>query len=731
MKVDSLSVFFPCINEEGNIESTVSQAETVLKKLKLKYEIIVVDDGSTDKTGEIADKLAKENSHIRVIHHPKNLGYGEALKSGFYSAKYDVIVYTDGDRQFDFSEVTKFLEKIKDSDMVIGYRIKRQDSFLRKLFGRGWRLTLFTFFGLTLKDVDCGFKMVRKSVIEKIPHLESQRGAMINAELAIKAKKFDFRITQVGVNHYPRLSGKPTGANIQVIIKSYIDLVKLWWKLKDEKLLFASLIFVLFLAGFFRFYKISEYMTFLGDEGRDAIVIKKILTNYDLPLIGPPTSVGNIYLGPLYYYLMTLPMAIFYLNPVAAAGMNAFFGVATVLFIYYLGKNWFGRFAGLVAAYLYAISPVTVIYSRSSWNPNPTPFFSLLTIFGFYKAYESKNFKWLILTGIGAAAAIQMHYLALILLPIIVVVWIKALLSNLAENKYRAFWAGTILAVASFLFLMSPLVVFDIKHNFLNYRAITELFSNNDTAVSFNLLNTLSKIPAIFSNNLIGRYIAAENSFLQQLVALLVLMPLAGATYQVYKNRLINFGLWILNTWLLIGVLGLSFYKGSIYDHYLGFLNPAPFLLLGGVVFLISLAPKRIRWLGNGGVFIMLITLTIVNLQKSPLLKPPNNQLIRTQQVAKFVINEAKGEDFNFALLAARNYDSAYQYYLDIYGHKPQQVPFEITDQLFVVCEDAICQPINNAKYEIAGFGWAKVVSEQNIYGVKVFKLVHNPSGKP
>src|SRR3989344_5873956 len=209
---------------------------------------------------------------------------------------------------------------------------------------------------------------------------------MINAELAIKAKKYGFKVGQVGVNHHSRLSGKPTGANIKVIIKSFIDLFRLWWKLKKNKIFFVLFLGVLALAAFLRFYRLSEYMTFLGDEGRDTIVIKKILVDHHFPLIGPPTSVGNIYLGPLYYYMMAIPMAIFYLNPVAAAGMNAFLGVLTVALIYYLGKTWFNRQAGLIAAYLYAISPVTIIYSRSSWNPNPTPFFALIAILGFYKA---------------------------------------------------------------------------------------------------------------------------------------------------------------------------------------------------------------------------------------------------------------------------------------------------------------------------------------------------------
>ena len=723
MSIDSLSVFFPCINEEGNIENGVKKAREVLEKLKLKYEIIIVDDGSTDKTGKIADFLARQNPNIRVIHHPQNLGYGEALKSGFYNARYDTIVYTDGDGQFDFAEVTKFLDKISDYDLIIGYRLKRQDPFFRILFKKGWKLSLWASFGLTLKDVDCGFKMVRKEVLEKIPHLESTRGAMINAELAISAKKSGFKIAEIGVNHYPRLFGRPTGSNLRVIIKSFMDLFKLWWKLKDQKLLFILLVGILALATFLRFFRLSEYMTFLGDEGRDAIIIKKMLVDYDFPLIGPPTSVGNIYLGPLYYYMMAAPMAIFWLNPVAAAGMNAFLGVLTVAFIYYLGRSWFNRQAGLVAAYLYAISPVTVIYARSSWNPNPAPFFALLAIFGFYRLWKTGNFLWLILTGIAAAAAVQMHYLALILLPVFIILWLLGVLVVHLPGVHRKhIFSGTLGAVVAFLVMMSPLVWFDLRHNFLNYRAITELLGGG-SAVKADILTNIARIPAIYSYNLIGRYMAAENYYLMIILSLLVVAALLYKFF--YWPKL------VLGIWLVVGLLGLTFYQQSIYDHYLGFMNPVPFLLLGAVAFYASNISNKTRWLVNAGIVILLLVLTVLNLQRNPLLNPPNNQLKRTQDVAKFVINQAGGQDLNFALIAKSNYDSAYQFYLDRYGNKPKQVPFDITEQLFVVCEDSVCDPTHSPKYEVAAFGWSKVEWMQDLFGVKIYKLVHNPSGKP
>ena len=231
VKINQLSVFFPTYNEEGNIANTVLAAKEVLEKVADKWEIIIVNDGSTDGTQEIAEGLRKEDERIIVENHKKNRGYGGALQTGFYAAKYDWIVYNDADGQFDFGETTKFIEKKDEADVFIGYRIKRKDAITRVAFAKGWALALFVFFGLKLKDVDCGFKMIKREVIEKLPKLETERGAMINAELAIKAKKYGFKIKQIGVHHYPRKAGRPTGASIRVIIKSFVDLLRLWKKL--------------------------------------------------------------------------------------------------------------------------------------------------------------------------------------------------------------------------------------------------------------------------------------------------------------------------------------------------------------------------------------------------------------------------------------------------------------------------------------------------------------------
>lgn len=233
-KIEALSVFFPAYNEEANIEATVRKAKKVLVEVAKKWEILIINDGSKDNTLKIAEKLAKEDRRIRVINHRVNRGYGAALKSGFYNARFPWIAFTDSDGQFDFSEIVNFIKKQKETgaDLVIGYYLDRKVPFYRKINSKLWELLVSFLFGLRVNDIDCGFKLINKKVIDSIPKLESERGAFISSEFLIKAKKRGFKIVEIGVRHYPRKAGEATGAKLNVIIKSFIDLFRLWKKLR-------------------------------------------------------------------------------------------------------------------------------------------------------------------------------------------------------------------------------------------------------------------------------------------------------------------------------------------------------------------------------------------------------------------------------------------------------------------------------------------------------------------
>jgi glycosyltransferase involved in cell wall biosynthesis len=232
-KLESLSVFFPAYNEEANLTETIEKAIPVLKKVTDKYEIIIVNDGSKDKTGKIAKDLAKKYNFVKVIEHNPNRGYGAAFKSGIYNSQYEWITFTDADGQFDFTELTKLIEKQEETnaDLVIGYYLKRAVGFQRILGSKIWEWTVFFLFGLKVTDTDCGFKLFRKKVVDSIPKLQAERGPFINSEFLIQAKKAGFKFAEVGVHHFPRKAGVATGASLKVVLTGLTDLIKMRFKI--------------------------------------------------------------------------------------------------------------------------------------------------------------------------------------------------------------------------------------------------------------------------------------------------------------------------------------------------------------------------------------------------------------------------------------------------------------------------------------------------------------------
>jgi len=229
----NLSIFFPAYNEEANIERTVRRALEVVRGLREieEFEIIIVDDGSRDRTGEIADRLSSEIPEVRVVHHKTNRGYGGALKTGFSASRFEWVCFTDSDGQFDFSEIRKFLAKKDEADLILGYRLRRADSPLRRLFTWGWTLLAGVLLGLSVRDYSCGFKLIKKEVFDTVQPLVGEE-KVTQIEMLVKARYQGFRFAEVGVHHYPRTAGRQTGADLRVVIRSLRDLFSLWRRLR-------------------------------------------------------------------------------------------------------------------------------------------------------------------------------------------------------------------------------------------------------------------------------------------------------------------------------------------------------------------------------------------------------------------------------------------------------------------------------------------------------------------
>jgi glycosyltransferase involved in cell wall biosynthesis len=226
----SLTAFFPAYNDQHTIERIVRTAAEEMRKVTDDFEVLVVDDGSKDETGAILDRLTAELPYLRVIHHEKNLGYGAALITGFSNARKELIFYTDGDGQYDVREMHNLLAKLGPNiDLVNGFKVKRSDPWYRIWIGATYRRAMRSAFGLSIRDVDCDFRLFRRHIFDTIK-LESRSG-VICVEMAKKFDEAGFRMEEVPVSHYPRLHGRSEFFRFRHLAHTFRGLVKIWWKM--------------------------------------------------------------------------------------------------------------------------------------------------------------------------------------------------------------------------------------------------------------------------------------------------------------------------------------------------------------------------------------------------------------------------------------------------------------------------------------------------------------------
>jgi glycosyltransferase involved in cell wall biosynthesis len=224
----------PAYNEADNIEPMVAEATPALEANADSHEIIVVDDGSADETAAVTRRVMESYPNVRLVEHPVNKGFGAAVFSGFTSAEKDWIFYTDADRQFVLSELERFVPYMDEADLIAGYRAPRRDPFMRVFYGKGWSALCTLMFGYTVRDVDCGFKLFRREIIESLAPQIASRGATFSIEWLVRAKRADYRFVELPVTHQPRVAGSQTGANIDVITRAFRELMQVRLQLWRE-----------------------------------------------------------------------------------------------------------------------------------------------------------------------------------------------------------------------------------------------------------------------------------------------------------------------------------------------------------------------------------------------------------------------------------------------------------------------------------------------------------------
>lgn len=532
------------------------------------------------------------------------------------------------------------------------------------------------------------------------------------------------------------------------------------------------IVLILFVAAIIRLYHIDGYMTFLGDEGRDAIAIYNIilgigsllhgnihLAEKQLTLLGPTASVGGFFMGPAYYYIVAPFFFLFGYTPVGASVMVTLLGVISVWLVYKIGTEFFNKKAGLIAALLYTFSPLVIIYSRSSWNPNVMPFFTLVTLYSLYKAVKHKNIWLFLLCGVLFGIDIQLHYVELFV-GVVIILYVIFMYAKTMAKKPQKLLIQIIRdgcgILGGFLIGFSPFIAFEYRHEFLNTKNIFNfIFASGETGASSNFfVNVWNVFVRLFARLLTdfplpNDFPKYNGTVLSIWYIFSVVIAISCFAYLVYvykkhfhdSKKFLQYSLLLL--WLAIGIAFFGLYKKNIYDYYFAFLYPVPFLAFGGLLSEVYdntvLQTKQNTLIYVKRVFIVCLLFLIMGIfiAFSPLKDAVNNQLYSTKQISDFVLDKTDGKPFNFALITGGNSDHAYRYFFLRAGREPIVIENSmndpkrttVTDQLLVICDSLPCSPLGDSLWEIAGFGRAEIVGHWKVAYVEVYKLKHY-SGK-
>jgi len=462
------------------------------------------------------------------------------------------------------------------------------------------------------------------------------------------------------------------------------------------------LILIIIFGFFLRIYRFPEYVQFLADQGRDAIIIKRIITLEHLPAIGPSTSIGQVYLGPFYYYFIAPWLLIFNFEPIGLAFGVLFFSTLFLLINYFIIKELFNKNIALISTLLISFSYVLIEFSRFSWNPNLLPLFTLLTVYFFIKSLKTNQWFYYLLAGCFLSFSIQLHYLSLFIIPIIGLIYlINFKLKNLKNY---------LLVIFGFLFFSLPLLIFDLRHNFLNSKNFFKLITNSGQQKTNYLNNFLETF------NYLNQYLF--NFKINSILVLIILFLLIINFIFIIKKK-DHIKLFLSFFFFLLFFF--SFYSGPKHPHYFSNLYPIYIIIISYYLEYLTRF-KLEKFL----VFIFLVSFIFLNFQKySFLFYKGNNQIEHAKKVADFISKKITTKKFNFAVQPDGWQEDSYLYFLELKNLKPlDRKKVEIGDEMFVVCGQ-LCDLYNTNSWNIKMFGEFKIKNKWIIDNVEIYKLIH------
>lgn len=491
---------------------------------------------------------------------------------------------------------------------------------------------------------------------------------------------------------------------------------------------------LLILVGvFLRFYKFEEFVTFLGDQGRDAIVIKRIVTFEHFPAIGAPSSLGQIYLGPFYYYLIAPFLLLFKFNPVGLAFGAAFFSLLGIVITYLIVKRETNFLVALIFLVFLTFSSVNVQSSRFSWNPNLLPFFSFFTLYFFYKTLTVKNKIFPILFGSFLSFSIQLHHLAFLLFIPILLIYLFYFLRHSGKRVKRAhpeslfrFWSHFVpqndiknLAISflSFLFFSLPLIIFDLRHNFLNTKNLLKFFSEGNPIGQEQFFSQF-----LDTNKALYTHVFQTN--LNQYITLAVTIFIFFFCLKKFTPKKNSF-LFINFVSCFLYLVTFAFFNTSHIAHYYNPIYLSFYLILSWIIVNIS-KNKMVKL-----IMILLIAVTYIFLNLKSLTYlfylQGNNQIKKAEKIADSILENNPQIPYQTLALPYVETDGHIRYFLEIKRERP--LPADTLEQpkeLYVLCFETDCQVLGNPQWQIASFKNAKIDKIWTTEGVKIYKLIHS-----
>jgi len=463
---------------------------------------------------------------------------------------------------------------------------------------------------------------------------------------------------------------------------------------------------LILIAIFLRFYKLGEFTTFLGDQGRDAIIIKRIVTFQHFPAIGAPTSIGQIFLGPFYYYFIAPFLLLFNFNPLGLAYGVAFFSIVGLIFGYFIVNKYLSKQTAVVFLFFAVFSYVLIEYSRFSWNPNLLPLFSFMTLYFMYLVFENDKLVDYLILGALISFSVQLHYLGIFLFfPLFFTFAYKIIVKKKSSNI-----KNIAVGVISCLFFSIPLIIFDLKHQALN---------------SKNFLNLIFKKEVVSQESIFTRILNTNKEFyfhvfkweFNSTIAIAITFLIGYLIFRSKKNYLVK-----INTVNFLSfIFFFSFLNSSRYPHYYGQIYFSFFLILASILVSIRFKIKYIF------IVVLIIFYTLFNIKSYGYFREEGSrQIERAKRIAKTF--EGKIDSQSFLVIPEPFTESAdpIKYFLEVSGHTSLPDDFAgQPEELFLLCYFKECAISGNPQWQLAAFKNPVADKIWSIEGIKIYKIIH------